>query len=630
MSEPWRQLLDRALDGDELSQGEARALAHALGQAKASCAVGAELRFEGELRGYLAPPGQVALSRERLLAKAALREKGRQVASGARRRRVAWVGAAAAAVALIAVGGALWLGRGRYPRPRARGDLRVVRAGRDVAAAGTLERGDQLVAGRGGATLSLGGYCTLSLDPGAALRLAGEARKEAVELTSGKLVSRVEPKQGEYRVLTPLGTLEVTGTEFVTTVGHRAHAQGGREMSRLKKAAVVTVMVLSGAVAYQFGDATGLLSAGMGQAFGAEGERDEPRLPEGIRGFRGIFVGTVVKVGDRVFVLKVAQVKREWKQSKAASPESVVGKSVTISVWRKSRMLERHLRTLRTLRPGDRVEVEVFHFDGHTLGVVELLRKLEPEGERRREGEGEHDARHEEGERREGERRGDRDGERREREGGERRRDGDREGERAPEEDMAPRDRDRERGVRHEEGERRERREGERREGEREGRREGRRDGEERRERHRDGEGRREGEREGDERGERRRRDGEREGDRDRRRDGEGEGERVSAERLAGYRGLRAVLVGTIEAKGRTSFLLGVLRVSKVVRSNQAKRPESVVGQEIRLTLKWKGRVNSRLAKALAKLEVGDRVEVGAIHLERQHFAAVEVLKKVE
>lgn len=35
------------------------------------------------------------------------------------------------------------------------------------------------------------------------------------------------------------------------------------------------------------------------------------------------------------------------------------------------------LATLKTLKPGDRVEVEPFHVGGDTLSVVELLKKVD-------------------------------------------------------------------------------------------------------------------------------------------------------------------------------------------------------------------------------------------------------------
>ena len=76
MNADWRLLLDRLLDGDDLSEAEARTLADALdGEANARPAIEWQ-RFAAELADRLAPPRaeDLGVSRERLLAKAALRE----------------------------------------------------------------------------------------------------------------------------------------------------------------------------------------------------------------------------------------------------------------------------------------------------------------------------------------------------------------------------------------------------------------------------------------------------------------------------------------------------------------------------------------------------------------------------
>jgi hypothetical protein len=151
--------------------------------------------------------------------------------------------------------------------------------------------------------------------------------------------------------------------------------KGDEAVSGARKSIVVTVMVMSGVVAYHFGDSTGLLRTGMGQAFAEEGGGSA--LPEGIRGFRGMVVGTLVSKGENAFVLKVEKITRVWKQNKAKNPECIVGKEVPIDLWAKSRLAEQHLKTLAELKAGDRVEVEAFHFGGDCLSVVEVLRKAD-------------------------------------------------------------------------------------------------------------------------------------------------------------------------------------------------------------------------------------------------------------
>ncbi len=581
MSTGWLALLDRALDGEELSEAEARALAEALAGEDGGRQASEWLCFEAALQSRLPAKNarQLALSRERLLAKAALREKGQQVKPAAR-RRLGWraVVAAAAVLLLAAVGWLLF--RGGYPLPRAEGDFRVVRAGADIEATSRVRRGDHLVAGSGGARLRLGGYCDLALDGDAEIVVRGEANQEMIELERGRVVARIKPEQGAFQILTPLGSLEVKGTEFITQVEQHGTTEGAEAMGKLKKAAVVAVMVVSGTVAYHFGDSTGLLKAGMSEAFAGE---------EGagaLRGFKGILVGKVLTRLDRAFILKVARIKREWKQSRAEHPKAAIGHAVKIHVRHRSRLLEHQLHTLRRLRAGDWVEVEVVEGEDGQFTVIELLRKIEAPTEererhvgerRRREGEGRKD-----GDREHGEREG---GGRREHEG---RKDGDRKhGER---EGVVRRERE----VR-KDGDREhvERREGERRDGE----------GAERRERRA--------------REERRTREGRKDGDR----------ERVNRA-AEGTRGFRGILGGTLVEKGEASFLVNVNRVVKVFKGDDADRPERLVGTQAKFTLRWRGRLNERFARVLRELKAGDRIEVGAFHLEGNVFAAVEVLRK--
>ena len=178
----------------------------------------------------------------------------------------------AAAAALIAVVGmGIYLSRcsAGYPQPEVAGDFNVRSPSGQRVTRGAPQRGQRIVAGAGGARLSLGGYCDLVLAPGAVLVLQGEPRKEVVHLEEGKLVSRISHEKGAFTVLTPRGTLDVVGTEFETTVMYRL-VKGENVMNRSRKSAIVTVAVVSGLVAYHFGDATGVLSGGARQAFGAE------------------------------------------------------------------------------------------------------------------------------------------------------------------------------------------------------------------------------------------------------------------------------------------------------------------------------------------------------------------------
>ena len=549
MSTDWRPLLDQLLDGDALSEAEARALAEALDAPPSRRQAAEWMAFEARLRERFAPGGAaaVALSRERLLADAALRQKEQEMWRRLRRRRRVRRALVAAAAVVVGVGGWLAL-KARpakpqavetYQEPEASGDFRSVGSERPESQGGPIRRGDELLVGPGGARLALGGYCELVLRPESDVVLRGEARKEEIELKKGTVVSHIVPNRGEFRVRTPLGVLDAVGTEFVTTVENPQPQKGDGDVGKLRKSAVVTVLVVSGTVAYYFGDLAGVLGAGMGQAFGAE-EAVAPPLPDGLQGFKGMLVGTLVRKwsAEGEFVLKIERIAVIWKEYKGDddAPERAVGKEVTVALTRQNRLYEQHARTLRSLKVGDPVLVEAFHLGGNRLTVIETLRRAGAaslEGERR-EGEGA---------RREGE------------------------------------------GVRREGGGEAVRREGE-------------------------GEGvRREGE------GERR----------------EGEGVRREGEApglLEGFGGFQGILVGTIVSKAEDEFVLKVEKVSQSWRNSKARSPESLVGKDVEITLRREGRVNDRLARALAERKVGERVEVGAQHIEGNVLAAIEVLRK--
>jgi len=187
---------------------------------------------------------------------------------------------AAAAMLIVAIGAGfhLWRSMPPYPLPRvARGSDLWSATGEPVSP-GLLSRGERVIAGPGGAGLSLGGYCELDVDAGTVVVLQGKPRKEVIELQNGKLVSRITPEAGEFTVLTPRGTLEAVGTEFETTVIKYQPVKGENAVNRLNKCAVVTVAVASGLVGYDFGDLTGVLSAGMSKTFAGEAERVQEGL----------------------------------------------------------------------------------------------------------------------------------------------------------------------------------------------------------------------------------------------------------------------------------------------------------------------------------------------------------------
>jgi len=146
-----------------------------------------------------------------------------------------------------------------------------------------------------------------------------------------------------------------------------------REFGNAEKSAVVGKLAeeLSGAERRQVGERE---------------EREVPRedevgrevsLPEGMIGFRGMLVGRIVRKLDRGFVLKVERVTKVWENNKADKPEAAVGKELIISIPADEEIGRPFLRTLRSLKIGEPVLVEAFHFEGNRLILVEQLRKYD-------------------------------------------------------------------------------------------------------------------------------------------------------------------------------------------------------------------------------------------------------------
>jgi hypothetical protein len=385
MSNDWRELLDRVLDGEDLAPHEAAVLREALSDAQLRDRAAEQVRSRGDLFAELSAPAvdDVPLSRDRLLAKVILREKSLAVRQSQRhtgwRAAGRWIirfPAAAAAVAAVFVAAlglglvALW---NQYPQPLAEGDLLVVPAGPDEKSGEGLQRGALVIAGQGGAELRLGGYCHLVLQPDTELVLAGQPRAEEVEVRAGSVTARIVPERGAFTCRTPLGPLRVLGTEFVTTVEYPHLFQGEEPMKRLT---VVTVAVLSGVVGFDLAGQSGTLTAGASRTFAGE-EKQVDKLPEAMLGFHGMFAGTLVsKEEDQgTFVLRVTKILHIWKENKAKDAQSAVGKSLKIELDPKSRHFEQFNKVLKTLQAGDMVEVEAFPNEAGRLIVVEALQK---------------------------------------------------------------------------------------------------------------------------------------------------------------------------------------------------------------------------------------------------------------
>lgn len=145
----------------------------------------------------------------------------------------AGIALAAAAMLLLTVGAATML-MGRYPDPEVSGAYHVV-------GGGPVCRGAVIVAGSGGARVTLGGYCKVSLDAGGSLQIAGEKLAEAVVLHQGRATCQTDRDVGTFAVRSDVGSVAATGTQFAVRM---IDDQGDSDMFGKRMA----INVLTGAV----------------------------------------------------------------------------------------------------------------------------------------------------------------------------------------------------------------------------------------------------------------------------------------------------------------------------------------------------------------------------------------------
>ena len=81
-------------------------------------------------------------------------------------------------------------------------------------------------------------------------------------------------------------------------------------------------------------------------------------IPEGVEGLRGLLVGALVSkdVEKGEFMVKIAQVKRVWRNNKAKNPRSAVGKTVKVEGVR-----GKFLDALLLVKKGEFLEFGAIH-----------------------------------------------------------------------------------------------------------------------------------------------------------------------------------------------------------------------------------------------------------------------------
>ncbi|HUT33493.1 MAG TPA: FecR domain-containing protein [Planctomycetota bacterium] len=172
-----------------------------------------------------------------------------------RKGRYLWWAASAAAVLAVAI--ALMLGlRGRYPVPRVDGR--------------ELGRGTVVTTQGSAATLTLGGYCHVQVEPASRLRTEGTERAEAILLEAGGVDCEVDRRVGSFAVRAGACTVSATGTRFTVRIPEAA-AKG------------VFVSVQAGTVLVAAPDAEKTLRAGQEWTWTAASAPPEPAFRPGER-----------------------------------------------------------------------------------------------------------------------------------------------------------------------------------------------------------------------------------------------------------------------------------------------------------------------------------------------------------
>jgi hypothetical protein len=100
---------------------------------------------------------------------------------------------------------------------------------------------------------------------------------------------------------------------------------------------------------------------------------DEPAgAGEGLAGFRGLVKGTIVSKGEGQFVIKVDSLVKTYPANKAAKPENVAGKQLTVKV-----VGERLLHALAERKAGEVVEAGLLNDEGGAWTSIEMIRRAE-------------------------------------------------------------------------------------------------------------------------------------------------------------------------------------------------------------------------------------------------------------
>ena len=252
-----------------------------------------------------------------------------------------WLRIAAAALLLVAAGVAWYATRSSYPGPKASGAYEVVDGGQ-------VRRGAVLRAKNAPATLELGGYNQVVMQPGSRVRINGKEFAEEVSLEAGEVQCQVDRNVGTFAVRTPAGTVSVVGTTFTVQL---IEEKGEKAMVERR----TFVRVLSGTVMLAGIWGTMALTAGESAAADEKGADKKG----------GTIVGKVTVKGEAFLEIQAdgeEKARRYVPNWVGGAPAQGGGPDKTM------------LATIGKIKVGDRVRVEWIFEERARLVKVEVLK----------------------------------------------------------------------------------------------------------------------------------------------------------------------------------------------------------------------------------------------------------------
>ena len=156
----------------------------------------------------------------------------------------------------------------RYPAPEVSGSYKLREAAK-------VCRGAVLVTEEQRASLKLGGYCKVELEPKTALRIEGKPRAEEVRLEKGAVKCDVNPGVGAFAVNSRVGKVSVRGTSFSVKLLEKKGTETGP--GSRTTVWMLDVAVRAGSVSVDSGGRVFMLAAGRSR-FSASNRR-QGRIP---------------------------------------------------------------------------------------------------------------------------------------------------------------------------------------------------------------------------------------------------------------------------------------------------------------------------------------------------------------